>query len=83
MDGKNNNWDFDALVSMHDFVQLTPDLPSKVGWAFAKEPFEAQDWTVDFFFRIYGHTSMLADGLAFWFTEERFSSGKTDGQSRN
>lgn len=37
MEGKNNNWDFDALISMYDFVQLTPEIPEKTGWAFTKE----------------------------------------------
>ncbi len=37
IDGQNHNWDFDALVSMHEFVQLTPDMTEKSGWAFAKE----------------------------------------------
>ncbi len=37
VEGKNNNWDFDALVSMYDFVQLTPEIPEKTGWAFSKE----------------------------------------------
>ena len=37
IEGRNHNWDFDALVSMNDFVELTPEIPHKSGWAFAKE----------------------------------------------
>ena len=37
VEGRNNNWDFDALISMYDFVQLTPEVPEKTGWAFTKE----------------------------------------------
>lgn len=71
----NPNWDFDALVSMHDFVQLTPDHGSKLGWAFSKEPFEAENWQVEFFIKIYGKEKYLADGMAFWFSEDRFVPG--------
>lgn len=37
IEGRNNNWDFDALISTYNFVQLTPEIPEKVGWAFTKE----------------------------------------------
>ncbi len=36
-DGKNRYWDYDALISMYDFVQLTPELPHKVGYLLSKE----------------------------------------------
>lgn len=82
-DGRNDKWDFNALVSIHDFVQLTPDLPNTAGHAFARKQLQAKNgWVVEFTFDIKTqHQVNAADGMAFWFTQDWYSNGNAFGNS--
>ncbi|KNC99959.1 uncharacterized protein SPPG_05331 [Spizellomyces punctatus DAOM BR117] len=79
---QNRWWNFggDALMEVNRFVRLTPELPSKSGWLWSKQPFTSSSWLVEFDFKVHGASSGLhGDGFAFWYTTDKEQGGPVYG----
>ncbi|KAJ3163821.1 hypothetical protein HDU88_006156 [Geranomyces variabilis] len=79
---QNRWWDFggDAYMEVNNYIRLTPDKRSKNGHIWTKHPFTSNSWIVEFEFKIHGPSAGLhGDGLAFWFTTEKDSTGPVFG----
>ncbi|KAJ3158983.1 hypothetical protein HDU86_002152 [Geranomyces michiganensis] len=79
---QNRWWDFggDAYMEVNNYIRLTPDKRSKNGHLWTKHPFTSNSWLVEFEFKIHGPSAGLhGDGLAFWYTTEKDTTGPVFG----
>lgn len=78
---QNRWWNYggDTLVAVTDFVRLTPDAQSKIGWLWGKVPFTSQSWQIEIEFHVHGEGSIYGDGFAFWFTADKEVEGPVYG----
>ncbi|KAI9099882.1 legume-like lectin family-domain-containing protein [Phlyctochytrium arcticum] len=79
---QNRWWNFggDSLMEVNRFVRLTPDVSSKRGWLWTKQPFVAESWVVEFDFKVHGTSGGLhGDGFAFWYTTDKEVQGPVFG----
>jgi hypothetical protein len=83
LDGKMHNWNHRAFISSYSFIRLTNDESGQTGYIFSQEPFEANDWFVDFQFEIASKGNFHGDGLAFWYTEKEYQVGEAFGHDEN
>ncbi|XP_046683141.1 LOW QUALITY PROTEIN: protein ERGIC-53 [Homalodisca vitripennis] len=77
-DGKVPFWEYggNAIASSQN-VRVAPSLRSQKGAIWSKLKTNFQWWEVDILFRVTGRGRIGADGLAFWFTQEK---GDYDGE---
>jgi len=77
-DGKVPFWEYggNAIASSQN-VRVAPSLRSQKGAIWSKQKTNFQWWEVDILFRITGRGRIGADGLAFWFTQNK---GDYDGE---
>ncbi|KAJ8311485.1 hypothetical protein KUTeg_010840 [Tegillarca granosa] len=73
-------WEYggDAIAS-DESIRITPSLRSQKGWAWAKEPVTFDQWSVEIVFKVTGRGRIGADGLAFWYTQEKGEGGPVFG----
>ncbi|KAI5289206.1 hypothetical protein KEM55_008877 [Ascosphaera atra] len=77
-----NRWfDFggDTVVRTDRYVRLTADRPSQKGWLFSRVPLAATNFQIEFEFQIQGNGHLHGDGMAFWLTKERATTGPVFG----
>jgi len=80
----NRWWDFggSAVVEVNKFVRLTHNQNSQQGWLWSRAPLTAQNWEVEFEFRvgeINGKDHLFGDGFAFFYTVDRANLGPVFG----
>jgi len=77
-DGKVPFWEYggNAIASSQN-VRVAPSLRSQKGAIWTKLKTNFQWWEVDILFRVTGRGRIGADGLAFWFTQNK---GDYDGE---
>jgi len=80
----NRWWDFggSTVVEVSKFVRLTSNQNSQQGWLWSRAPLTAQNWEVEFEFRvgeINGKDHLFGDGFAFFYTTERANIGPVFG----
>ncbi|KAE8752669.1 ergic-53 [Frankliniella occidentalis] len=77
-DGSVPFWEYggNAIASAEN-VRIAPSLRSQKGAIWTKAPTNFDWWEVDIVFRVTGRGRIGADGLAFWFTQNK---GAYDGQ---
>lgn len=79
-DGAVPFWEYEGnTIASEDMVRITPSLRSKRGaiWSKLKSTFEW--WEVELWVRVTGRGRLGADGIAFWFTENRTPEGPVFG----
>lgn len=81
-DGTVPFWEYsgDAIAS-EELVRVTPSLHSKKGQIWSKLLTNFEWWEVDLVFRVNGKGRLGADGLAFWYTSQRYPSGPVFGSA--
>src|SRR5699024_144673 len=81
-DGTVPFWEYSGhAIASEELVRITPSLHSKKGqiWSKAKTNFDW--WEVELMFRVSGKGRIGADGLAFWFTDQKYPEGPVFGSS--
>ncbi|XP_028155638.1 protein ERGIC-53 [Diabrotica virgifera virgifera] len=82
-DGSVPFWEYagNAIASSEN-VRLAPSLRSQKGAIWTKNPINFDWWDVDISFRVTGRGRIGADGLAFWYTQNKGSvTGEVFGSS--
>ncbi|CAH0552175.1 unnamed protein product [Brassicogethes aeneus] len=76
-DGSVPFWEYggNAIASAEN-VRIAPSLRSQKGAIWTKNPINFDNWDVDISFRVTGRGRIGADGLAFWYTQNK---GAYDG----
>jgi mannose-binding lectin 1 len=83
-DGTVPFWEYDgSAIASEDMVRITPSLRSKKGSIWTKTKTSFEWWEVELVFRVNGRGRLGADGLAFWFTDERSPEGPVFGSADN
>ncbi|KAK9890972.1 hypothetical protein WA026_013309 [Henosepilachna vigintioctopunctata] len=76
-DGSVPFWEYGGnAIASSDNVRIAPSLKSQKGAIWTKTPTNFEWWDVDIAFRVTGRGRIGADGLAFWFTQNK---GAYDG----
>jgi len=80
----NRWWDFggSTVVEVNKFVRLTQNQNSQQGWLWSRAPLTAQNWEVEFEFRVgevNGKDHLFGDGFAFFYTVDRANLGPVFG----
>ncbi|KAG7189018.1 hypothetical protein KM043_008611 [Ampulex compressa] len=71
-DGSVPFWEYGGnAIASSENVRVAPSLRSQKGAIWVKEKTNFDWWEVDLIFRITGRGRIGADGLAFWYTEEK------------
>jgi hypothetical protein len=65
------------------FIRLAEDRQSRKGWFWNTIPSQLSEWQVTYRFRIHGVSSVGADGIAFWYTEDSHITGDLFGNQNN
>jgi mannose-binding lectin 1 len=75
-------WDHggDALPT-DEQVRICPSIQERSGWVWSKIAFTASNWMFDTSFSISGRNTYGADGMVFWFTADKGSSGNMFGST--
>ncbi|CAG2103244.1 unnamed protein product [Medioppia subpectinata] len=83
-DGTVPFWTYDGnAIASEEMVRITPSLRSKKGSVWTKTKTTFEWWEVELVFRVNGRGRLGADGLAFWFTDERTPEGPVFGAADN
>ncbi|XP_054153415.1 protein ERGIC-53-like [Oppia nitens] len=83
-DGTVPFWAYDGnAIASEEMVRITPSLRSKKGSVWTKTKTSFEWWEVELIFRVNGRGRLGADGLAFWFTDERATEGPVFGSADN
>ncbi|CAG2176588.1 unnamed protein product [Oppiella nova] len=83
-DGTVPFWTYDGnAIASEEMVRITPSLRSKKGSVWTKTPTTFEWWEVELVFRVNGRGRLGADGLAFWFTDQRSVEGPVFGAADN
>src|SRR6218665_85740 len=81
-DGTVPFWEYSgASIASEEMVRVTPSLRSKKGQIWTRQRTNFEWWEVEFVFRVNGKGRIGADGLAFWFTDQRGVEGPVYGSS--
>ncbi|KAI1288452.1 Protein ERGIC-53 [Halotydeus destructor] len=79
-DGAVPFWEYDGnAMASDDMVRITPSLRSKRGAIWSKVKTNFDWWEVEVWLRVTGRGRLGADGVAFWFTENRMPEGPVYG----
>ncbi|KAL1501520.1 hypothetical protein ABEB36_006826 [Hypothenemus hampei] len=73
---KNKNRIFNDAIASSENVRLAPSLKSQKGAIWTRNPLSFDNWEADIAFRISGRGRIGADGMAFWYTQNK---GSYDG----
>nr|XP_023020150.1 protein ERGIC-53 [Leptinotarsa decemlineata] len=77
-DGSVPFWEYGGnAIASSENVRIAPSLRSQKGAIWIKQPVNFDWWDVDISFRITGRGRIGADGLAFWYTQNK---GAYDGE---
>ncbi|KAF7268601.1 lectin, mannose binding protein ergic53 [Rhynchophorus ferrugineus] len=78
-DGSVPFWEYGGnAIASSESVRLAPSLRSQKGAIWTKNPVNFDSWEVDIAFRISGRGRIGADGMAFWYTQNK---GAYDGEA--
>ncbi|XP_026112560.1 VIP36-like protein [Carassius auratus] len=68
---------------MPEHIRLTPDLQSRQGAVWSRNPCYIRDWELQVQFKIHGEgkKNLNGDGLAIWLTKERMQNGQVFGNT--
>ncbi|UXI19990.1 hypothetical protein NH340_JMT05933 [Sarcoptes scabiei] len=81
-DGAVPFWEYSGnAIASEELVRITPSLHSKKGQIWSKLKTNFEWWEVDLVFRVTGKGRLGADGLAFWYTDQRYPEGPVYGSS--
>lgn len=81
-DGTVPFWEYSGnAIASEEMVRVTPSLRSKKGQIWTKLKTNFEWWEVEIVFRVTGKGRIGADGLAFWFTEQKYPEGPVFGSS--
>ncbi|CAK7236358.1 hypothetical protein SCUCBS95973_009580 [Sporothrix curviconia] len=69
----------DTLIRTDQYIRLTADRPSQMGWIFSRVPLTATNWQIEVEFKIHGKNTLFGDGFAMWLTKERGQPGPVFG----
>lgn len=69
----------DTIIRTDQYIRLTADRPSQMGWIFSRVPLTATNWQIEVEFKIHGKNSLFGDGFAMWLTKERGQPGPVFG----
>ena len=75
-------WDFGGttIIRADQYIRLTSQQPSQMGWLFSRVPLTATNWEVEVEFAIHGTGHLFGDGMAMWLTKSRGEPGPVFGQ---
>ncbi|KAJ2084465.1 hypothetical protein GGI09_007251 [Coemansia sp. S100] len=77
---RNFDYGGDAIINTASHIRLTPDAPSRIGWVWSTMSLPNDYWKIEFDFKIGGKGGYLyGDGMGFFVTKERASSGPVFG----
>jgi len=77
-------WEYaGSAIASEEMVRITPSLRSKKGQIWSKVRTTFDWWEVEIMFRVNGKGRIGADGLAFWFTDQKYPEGPVFGSSDN
>eukprot|EP01135_Chromosphaera_perkinsii_P009578 Nk52_evm28s1810 gene=Nk52_evmTU28s1810 len=62
-----------------DYIELTPQVPNRIGGIWSKEPLNFQNWEVEFPFRAHPG----GQGLAFWYSKDVRREGEVFGNNNH
>ncbi|XP_021951686.1 protein ERGIC-53 [Folsomia candida] len=81
-DGTVPFWEHSGnAIASEENLRITPSLKSQKGMIWSKLPTAFEWWEVEILFRVTGRGRIGADGLAFWFTEQKGVEGPVFGTS--
>lgn len=81
-DGSVPFWQYDgSTIVSEEMVRITPSLRSKKGQIWSKYATNFEWWEAEFTFRVNGKGRIGADGLAFWYTDQRQPEGPVFGSA--
>ena len=81
-DGTVPFWEYSGnAIASEEMVRITPSLRSKKGLIWTKAPTAFEWWEVELVFRVSGKGRIGADGLAFWYTNQKYNEGPVFGSS--
>ncbi|KIH90613.1 lectin, mannose-binding protein 2 [Sporothrix brasiliensis 5110] len=69
----------DTVIRTDQYIRLTADRPSQMGWIFSRVPLTATNWQIEVEFKIHGTNTLFGDGFAMWLTKERGQPGPVFG----
>ncbi|OAA58582.1 lectin family integral membrane [Niveomyces insectorum RCEF 264] len=69
----------DTVIRTDQYIRLTADRPSQMGWLFSRVPLTATNWQIEVEFKIHGQNTLYGDGFAMWLTKERGQQGPVFG----
>ncbi|KAG5891661.1 hypothetical protein JTB14_020079 [Gonioctena quinquepunctata] len=71
-DGSVPFWEYGGnAIASSENVRIAPSLRSQKGAIWIKQPINFEWWEVDISFRVTGRGRIGADGLAFWYTQNK------------
>lgn len=73
----------DTVIRTDQYIRLTADRPSQMGWMYSRVPLTATNWEVEVEFKIHGSNTLFGDGFAMWLTKERNQQGPVFGGPDN
>lgn len=73
----------DTIVRTDQYIRLTSDHPSQMGWLWSRVPLTATNWEIEVEFKIHGKNQLYGDGFAMWITRERAKPGPVFGSADN
>ena len=83
-DGTVPFWEYSgSAIASEEMVRITPSLRSKKGQIWTRQLTNFEWWEVEIMFRVNGKGRIGADGLAFWFTSQKYLEGPVFGSSDN
>ncbi|KAJ4304443.1 hypothetical protein N0V88_002056 [Collariella sp. IMI 366227] len=71
----------DTIIRTDQYIRLTSDHPSQMGWLFSRVPLTATNWEIEVEFKIHGKNQLYGDGFAMWLTKERGKLGPVFGST--
>lgn len=75
-DGAVPFWEYEGnAIGSEDMVRITPSLRSKRGAIWSKVRTSFDWWEVELWLRVTGRGRLGADGIAFWYTENKTPDG--------
>lgn len=81
-DGAVPFWEYEgSAIASEDMVRITPSLRSKRGAIWSKVKTNFEWWEVELWVRVTGRGRLGADGIGFWFTENRTPEGPVFGSA--
>ncbi|KAI9718177.1 MAG: hypothetical protein M1828_006809 [Chrysothrix sp. TS-e1954] len=71
----------DTVVRADQYIRLTTDRQSQMGWIFSRVPLTATNWEIEVEFKITGPSNLFGDGMALWLTKQRATPGPVFGST--